>query len=535
MPAKTIALINPPGWTLATGGPHLGLPMLAGALRRSGQSVFISDWNLELAKRFGAQVPEEQARGASEGPLELMNGPYFGAERALKTTLRDSTAAWEPQMGYTDAAYDASSPASVRGALAAPSPLDAQLIQLAGQLISECKPDLIGLGLIVPGQILPTFYIARALRNCGFSGPIVLGGNVVTRLAPELARDWVFDYFDALIVYQGESVLTELCRASARSQWKNIPNLLWRDQGCIRSNSVEVLAPEQFGPPDFRGFPLEDYWGAGFLTAIGSRGCYYGRCTFCSIPYSWGNGGFLGNDTPSAILRQFESGIHDHSVRRFKFADEAMHPGLFSRVADLVLARSLDVEFEGYARLDQSWLSPGLLERLSRAGLRKLYIGLEIAASRNRELLRKADHADPARFLQALAKNGISAHVFCMFGYPGTDEEDAIATVDFALQHEISIDTLDVMPFYYAKHTHVPGATVVERPGKEWALFHEYTPASPGVLTMQQCTDLAHDLESYLWRMNPRWLHPVYRLVSPWSNHGRVASEETQLLCGVNC
>jgi hypothetical protein len=494
----------------------------------------MSDWNLELAKRFGAQISEEHARAASDGLLQSMNGPYFEAEQALSAILRHSTATWEPQMGYTDAAYDASSPAAVREALSAPGPLDAHLIQLAGQLLSECKPDLIGLGIIVPGQVLPAFYIARALRNYGFGGPIVLGGNVVTRLAPELARDWVFDYFDALIVYQGESVITQLCRASARSQWASIPNLLWRDEGRIRSNTVEVLAPEQFGPPDFRGLPLEDYWGAGFLTAVGSRGCYYGRCTFCSIPYSWGNGGFLGNDTPSAILSQFESGIHRHGVRRFKFADEALHPGLLSRVADLVLERGLDVEFEGYARLDQSWLSPGLLQRLSRAGLRKLYVGLEIAASRNRELLRKADHADPARFLQVLGDNGISAHVFCMFGFPGTGEDDAVATVDFALQHEALIDTLDVMPFYYAKHTQVPGAVVVDRPGKEWALFHEYTPAHAGVLTMPQCADLAHDLESYLWRMNPRWLHPIYRLVSPWTTQS-LGCEEAQSLCGVSC
>ncbi|HEY1757098.1 MAG TPA: radical SAM protein [Bryobacteraceae bacterium] len=541
MHTKTVALINPPGWTLATGAPHLGLPLLAHPLRQRGHAVFLADWNVELARLFGARISEQDARAVFDLDYKpSMHEPYFDAQQALINGLGgDTTASWDPQMGYADAKYDASNPADIRKALSIRSPLDASLNRLAEHLLSECRPDLIGLSLSVQGQVLPSFYAARALRRCGFTGPIVLGGNIVTRLGSAMAEEWVFDYFDALVVLQGELVLPELCLASKRAEWARIPNLLWKDAGTIRANRSEVLSPQEFGPPDFRGLPLKDYWGAQFLTAVGSRGCYYGKCSFCSIPYAWGNGGFLGNDTPSAIVSQFETGIARHGVHRYKFVDEALHPGLLSYVSDRVLASGLDVEFEGYARLDQSWLTPGLLRRFARAGLKKLYIGLEIAASNSRELLRKADHADPATFLTALSDHGISAHVFCMFGFPGTGDAEAIATLDFAFKHQRAIDTLDVLPFYYAKHTVVPGVTVLPDPGREWALTQKYLPSSPGALSMEESDELARVMESYVWRQYPRWVQPLYRLASPWTPLSggtplSTAERERPLLCGTS-
>jgi hypothetical protein len=456
-----------------------------------------------------------------------MNAPYFQAQEGLLASLNGSSARWEPKLGYEDSRYDSCNPQSVRQALLKPCPLDAVLTELATKLLKDCDPGVVGIGIAVPSQILPALYAARALRNCGFSGSIILGGNVVTRLATKMALPWLFDLVDGLVLFQGEIALPAICDAPDRRQWASIPNLVWRDNGAIRTNPTQVLSPAQFGPPDFQGLPIQDYWGTQFLPAIGSRGCYYGRCSFCSIPYGWGNGGFLGNDTAESVVDQLQTGVTRHGIRRFKFVEEALHPGLLLRVADQLIDRGLEVEFEGYARYDQSWFAPGLLQRLSDAGLRKLYLGLELAPSQNRDLLNKADHADPAGLLTALSDHGILAHVFCMFGYPGTGIDDALTTVDFALKHESLIDTLDVFPFYFATHTNVHGVVVKEEPDRDWALEYKYEPALPGVLSMEEVAALTADLETFLWRTTPRWLHPVYRLSSPWT---RATQQERRTL-----
>jgi radical SAM superfamily enzyme YgiQ (UPF0313 family) len=395
--------------------------------------------------------------------------------------------------------------------------MDRGLEELAGELIGQRDPGVIGISVSVPAQVAPAFFSARALRHAGFRGPIILGGNMVARLGQSMAQPWVFDWVDALVLWQGEIVIPEIVRQAAGRQWHNIPNLIWMDRGEIRENPARVLATEEFGLPDFSGMDLSGYWGTQFLTAIGSRGCYYGRCSFCSIPYGWGNHGFLGNWTPEQVVRQIEIGVEEYSIRRFNFIDEALHPGLFGRVADLLLERGIDVEIMGYARFDRSWLDPRFLEKVARAGLRKLKLGLELAPSDGRKLLNKGDTADSRDLLAALSDNAILAHLFCMFGYPGSDVEDAIRTVEFALQHQEKISTLDVISFQYSTHTKVPGIKIIDRPESSWSVEHRYVPDSDGVLSMEEVEDLVIEIQDYLWRLKPRWLHPIYRLCSAFS------------------
>ena len=255
--------------------------------------------------------------------VDLLNVPYFSAQDAIHANLHGTASAWDLQLGYSDANHDRRRPDAVREAMLQGSPLDDALNALAAELLSRHTPSLIGISLTVPGQILPAFYTARALRQAGFGGVIVFGGNVVTRLASKMALPWVFEWVDALALWQGETSLPELCRSTEKRDWAEIPNLIWFDRGEIRINGTRTLTPAEFAAPDFEGLPLRSYWGSQFLTAVGSRGCYYGKCSFCSIPYAWGNDGFLGNETPEAVVRQIERGVAHHSVRRFKFIDEA--------------------------------------------------------------------------------------------------------------------------------------------------------------------------------------------------------------------
>jgi len=517
MPRQSVALLMPPGWTLLTGGPHLALPLLAGALRRAGNLVHLADWNLEISARFGARITERSARAISPLELDSMNAPYFQADRQLLDALAGSSASWEPRLGYQDSVWDCRSPESVRQALAEPGPLDPVMAGLAAGLLRDCRPDIVGINVSVEQQILPAFYAARMLRRAGFEGPVLLGGNIITRLADSIAQPWVFDFVDGLMVFQGEVALDVFCRASGGPDWSSVPNLIWRDEGGIRRNATQTLEPSQFGAPDFQGLPLTDYWGVPFLPAVASRGCYYGKCSFCAIPYGWGNSGFLGNGRAEEVAAQLRYAATRHGVRRFKFVEESLHPGLLLRVADRLMAEGVDVEFEGFARLDDSWLAPGLLQRLSAAGLRKLYLGLELAPSQRRSVLNKADHADPVALLEAMAGNGILAHLFCMCGYPGTGWEEAAETAEFTLRHEALIDTVDVFPFGFATHTSVDGITAKPAPGLDWALERAYEPAAEGVLSMEEVSALTAEIELAFWRQYPHWLHPTYRLVSPWT------------------
>jgi hypothetical protein len=205
-----------------------------------------------------------------------------------------------------------------------------------------------------------------------------------------------------------------------------------------------------------------------------------------------------------------------YGVNRFKFIDEALHPRMMHDLASLIEFEGLDFKFEAYLRLEKPWQQREMLQTSAKAGLRKVYLGLELVPSDERDLLAKSDNADPLRLLNELKDAGIKSHVFCMFGFPGTGLKEAFDTIEFALKHQDLIDTLDIFPFYYARHTKVEGVKIIDEPHTGWRVEHRYEPAEPETLHPSKVNILAERLSHIVWNENPQWFHPIYRMYSPW-------------------
>jgi hypothetical protein len=490
-------------------------------LSEHGISVDVVDLNALGARMFGAQITPRQAIAACKGGrLDQMNGPYLEAQSRLDFVSADDPCwRWDVQEGFAKDGCDLASSESVRVNFGGCPRIKELYDSEIAPAIQRSNTRIIGFSITVPGQLLAALELCRLLRESGFDGIIVLGGNLVTRLHEDMRAEWLFSLADVLVAYQGETSLLALWRLRYRkSDWHTIPNLIWRDEsGLVRENALSTLTPGEFAGPVFDNHEFSNYWGIPYVPMIGSRGCYYGKCSFCAIPYAWGNNGFLGNDTAARIAQYIEGAVFRHGLTRFKFADEALHPVLMKQLSDILLSKSLDVEFEGYARLERTWAAPDLVRKLAAAGLRKLYFGLELAPSSGRNALNKSDDADDAlEILKLLCEYGVRCHVFCLFGYPGTGTREAMETVEFVLNHKNLIDSLDVFPFSYARHTKVSLVRPVIRPEQDWAVNYDFIPERSDVLPPEHVRILAEQVEGVLWAEQPRWLHPLYRLVSPW-------------------
>src|SRR5579884_3381607 len=96
-----VLLIFPPGWTLATGSPHLGLPLLCGFLDKHGLDVTVRDLNWEAAHRFGVGVNAAAAlQSCRYASLGEMNEPYFRAEDVLMDIAAGFNGRWNAQLGF---------------------------------------------------------------------------------------------------------------------------------------------------------------------------------------------------------------------------------------------------------------------------------------------------------------------------------------------------------------------------------------------------------------------------------------------------
>lgn len=512
-----VILFFPPGWPLTVGGPHLALALLKGFLEQRGCRADIVDLNIESAVDNRADISATAVQEACEKPtLTSLNVPYFAAEDHLSTIARQFSGEWDLQSGFQFKSYDPASSDSIRQHIGVKSPFTDFLCRRAVSQVLDGDYSLVGISIALPSQILPAFELSHLLRKAGFKGRIVLGGNMVTRLADKIHLNWVFDLVDGVICFQGEEALLTLAQNTA--DLSGVPNLIWRKDGQIVTNPAHTLQRQNFSMPDFNGLPLEKYWGFQYLPIVASRGCYYGKCTFCAIPFSWGNGGFIGHSSPEDVVVTMKRSYERYGISHFKFVDEALHPQLLRQIAELLVNESIPVAFEGYARFDTAWGDPKFLALLSKAGLRKVYLGLELAGTNSRTLLNKGDLVGKGatRIFQNLNEAGILAHAFCLFGFPGTGVDDAMQTVEFVYRHKQLIDSLDVFPFYYAKHTKVEGVNANLNPSKDWAVEYDYEPLRKGVLSQNEVAALCKQVEDFLWNDSPSWLHPVYRMFSPW-------------------
>jgi len=103
-----------------------------------------------------------------------------------------------------------------------------------------------------------------------------------------------------------------------------------------------------------------------------------------------------------------------------------------------------------------------------------------------------------------------------MFGFPGTNELDAIDTVKFLFDNSDLIDTIDVSHFVYSKHTQINGVTPLIETSKDWAIEYDFIAENSSYINSKEAQILANGLESIVIQTKPQWTHPIYRMYTAW-------------------
>jgi hypothetical protein len=163
------------------------------------------------------------------------------------------------------------------------------------------------------------------------------------------------------------------------------------------------------------------------------KGCYHDECTFCDIP-------FINRVSPKRyrtrpaekLAADVDALASKHGCRHFLLADEALPPRVLERIADaLEPLRRPDLAFTGYARLEPGFTKP-LCEKLARAGLRRIYFGLESADQGTLDRMHKGIRIENAAVVLHNCRDaGLRFHVFSMIGFPGEHHDSARRTIAF--------------------------------------------------------------------------------------------------------
>ena len=203
-------------------------------------------------------------------------------------------------------------------------------------------------------------------------------------------------------------------------------------------------------------------------------GCPY-RCTFCCIQAPFKSGERVAGYKPEVNSYRFWSParvVDDltllaerHGVRHVKLADElfVLNPRHVNAICDGIVERGLDLNIWAYARVDS--VRDAMIEKLARAGVRWLALGIEAASERVRaDVDKDFDDAQLHRLLEKVRGAGIHVIGNYIFGLPEDDLESMQATLDLALELRCEFAN-----FYCAMA--YPGSSLYERAVAEgWPL-----------------------------------------------------------------
>jgi anaerobic magnesium-protoporphyrin IX monomethyl ester cyclase len=366
--------------------------------------------------------------------------------------------------------------------------------------IIEQDPDIIGISITVDSQFIPSLTLGRLIKSSYKKAHVVVGGGVITLMSDMLMKHQeLFNlFFDSAVLHEGERPLLKLVENIASGRpLDDVPNLIYLDNGKVRVN--DVLPSEDINSlptPDFDGLPLDLYLNPEpVLPLLSSRGCYWGRCAFCSdnICYRWP----YQNRDASKVVYDMQELSRKYRAVHFAFSDEAISPGSLSKLSDELINRGLNVRCSADVRLERQF-TPDLCKKAFKAGFKLLYSGLESGCNRVLDRMEKGiTRETAAEVCRNIHEAGIWNHLYIFFGFPTETWAEAQETINFLVSNESIIHSFNIDKFILPKMapmTRQPelyGISSIDK-GRDtdFNLSYNYTVSSG--LTNSEADELSH-------------------------------------------
>ena len=566
-------LLFPPEWVPTA--PYLALPSLTAVLRAEGHEVIQRDINIEMydlffsetfliwvMARMSMQLRGLQAKETSSGltdreadqktvleaksAIDVMElaGRAMKAKRIVRSEefydadkLESSLNTFREVMQYISAAYYPASivfypmesnlgyrPGVSKEVFACLEDEQVNVYrdvcrQLVLPLVERERPDVVGVSIGTQMQLLAGLTFCRMIKEAFPQIHITVGGNIITRLQEEFpTHERLFtDVFDTAIMYEGEHALLWLLESLAGGrEISNVPNLIYRTSDGIQVNKeIHTEKTTALPLPDFDGLPLDSYFvPVRILPYLATRGCYWGRCTFCDH----GQGYFdqYRGMPAHQVIEQVKALKEKYQTEHFLFADESYPPALFKKVIQLLVEQNVGIKWTTLIRFEETLSDPELWRLAAQSGCCTLYYGMESANERVLNLMDK--HVKKSvieKNLREAAQAGIWNHVMAFYGFPGETREEAEETRQFLLDNKENINSVEL--FYFVAYRHTPmvrnpekfGITIHKQEEYDLPLDYYYTLNEPGGVTcleaMQFCEEFyENDFAPWAVRVNAR-------------------------------
>ncbi len=272
---------------------------------------------------------------------------------------------------------------------------------------------------------------------------VVMGGYHPTFQDEEtLLSSWV----DVVVRGEGEETLKELLDALEEQRpLDTVQGITFQ-----RENQI-IRTPSRIPPqnldllpfPTWDLLPLSQYWmtqveGEPLMTLVTSRGCPF-QCTFCA------SSRFAGSQwrarSPENIIQELERIYFDWGYRGVAFLDDnfTLSPPRVERLCEKIEQRRLKIKWWCFSRADTIARHESTIQKMAKAGLRMVYLGLESAEKTLLDEYRKNLTTEIThRAISILRKYGVRVWGSFILGGLKETQETIKKTIEFA--QKINLD-----------------------------------------------------------------------------------------------
>jgi hypothetical protein len=315
------------------------------------------------------------------------------------------------------------------------------------------RADVVGINVSFGIQLEAALRLAQTIRRRGARSFIVLGGTQICLLDDaDVARLARLPFVDGVILYEGEIPLAALCRAIALDMpLADVPNLVRAlpDGTLVKTPSAKPIHPNDLSPPEFDDEELGLYWDLALPVYV-TRGCYWGKCTFCDYVklYTPGQPRVLARD-PRRVVEDVKLLQSKHRAFRFRLITEAIPPKWTRDFSQAIIANHVRASFWTYLKNEpKEVLTQELFELMKRAGIEDVTCGVESISDRVLSVIVKGTTLeDITDNFEMMRRADIRAVFNVIPDYPTTTHDEARAGLEYIVRNKDLIRSVNFQMF----------------------------------------------------------------------------------------
>ena len=304
------------------------------------------------------------------------------------------------------------------------------------KILKRIRPDLVGLSAMA-WQYDTCIRLIRLIKGLLPDVKIVIGGYHATLMNEEIAASPEAEWIDFMIRGEGEEACRRLVNAlEGKDRLEDIASLSYkRDQHFVHNPRGELLDLSRVK------LPIRDKrrltWGYHIMNSKievmeTSRGCTR-ACTYCSIRHMYGKS--FRTFPVERVLTDLDDIYYNRKTRWVFVADDnlVLDPRRVIEICDAIIER-------GYKKLNiviqadciTMARNEEMVRKMSLAGIKSVFLGIENVSKKNLATARKGDIVDASRkAVENCHKYGIMVMGGLIFGFPDDDEQAIIDNYRF--------------------------------------------------------------------------------------------------------